>query len=264
MNEPSVFQAQYPLSPRKFWKKIIPNLFTYLILSLIPGLAVGYLIYAINYSSGNNNGSLIFGLIILLTIVFYIIFVLLNAWYIKAYIKRYYYDCGEQFITIKKGVFAPTEIHVQYQKIQDVYVDQDILDRMMGLYDVHIASATVLSGIEAHIDGVNFEVAEGLKNLILAKIHGASNPTSQMPVSAQAQPQSNPVQFTQKISSETYPVSGAWVVSMIGGSLLYSIIYTLIFARLLILIGFGYWFLAFGFFFFAHIIWRSIWKKNYY
>ena len=59
----------------------------------------------------------------------------------------------------------PAQIHVQYGKIQDVYVDQDLLDRILGIYDVHISSATYSSGIEAHIDGVDKVGAEGLKNL---------------------------------------------------------------------------------------------------
>ena len=101
---------------------------------------------------------------VLVTLGSLILVAVLYGLYISAYIRRYYYDASEQFLTIQKGVFAPTEIHVPYGKIQDVYVDQDVLDRIMGLYDVHIASATATSGIEAHIDGVDTRVAENLKN----------------------------------------------------------------------------------------------------
>lgn len=46
---------------------------------------------------------------------------------------------------------------------------------MMGFCDVHIASATMSSGMEAHIDGVDQATAEGLKAYLLA---GASAPSS--------------------------------------------------------------------------------------
>ncbi len=185
------------------------------------------------------------------------------AWYITAYIKRYYYDCGEQFVTIKKGVFAPSEIHVQYQKIQDVYVDQDILDRIMGLYDVHIASATVTSGIEAHIDGVDAAVAENLKNILLSKIHTSSNPSAPTQTSATQPLQTNPVQFSQKISSDTYPMSGAWIVSIMGNSIVYALALSLVLG-LILSIGILYGALLFIFLFFVHLISQAIWKKNYY
>ena len=223
MNQPSAFQMQYPLSPRKFWKKTLAKLIFWgiiLILSLIIQFLLPNLFEPGNAFSLPNTVNIFFG-VFYATIFFCIC---LYCFYVRAYIKRYYYDCGEQFITIKKGVFAPTEIHVQYQKIQDVYVDQDIVDRIMGLYDVHIASATVTSGIEAHIDGVNADVAESLKNIILGKIHNASNPSGGVQT-VQLQPQQqqiNPVQFSQKISSDTYPISGRWIWSVLFSAIFVS------------------------------------------
>src|SRR6185503_6801296 len=73
----------------------------------------------------------------------------INFWYQWAYIQRYYYSADADFLTIKKGVIMPAEIHVQYRKIQDVYVDQDLTDRIFGIYDVHVASATATSAMEA-------------------------------------------------------------------------------------------------------------------
>jgi len=46
-------------------------------------------------------------------------------------------------------------------------VDRDLLDVVFGLYDVHVSTPTFLSGLAAHIDGVNAENAEKLKNIIL-------------------------------------------------------------------------------------------------
>jgi putative membrane protein len=166
------------------------------------------------------------------TLICYAIMISINAWYIKTYIHRYYYDCNDQFVTIKKGVFAPTEIHVQYQKIQDVYVDQDLLDRFMGIYDVHIASATVTSGIEAHIDGVDQPVAESIKNFMLAKIQGGNIPAAglqnpqgpQTPLPPQAPRPAPRFESAQNISSRTYPISGAWMFSATVGAAFYALI----------------------------------------
>ena len=219
MNQPSQFQAQYPLSVgRKIFKKIVSKFTFWFVWSVIIIFVSVYFRFFQTPVYWQVIHPIFFGLCVFLFVV--LLSFILYWTYIVAYIKRYYYDCGDQFITIKKGVFAPTEIHVQYQKIQDVYIDQDIIDRIMGLYDVHIASATVTSGIEAHIDGVNFDVSEGLKDLILAKIHNASN-SSPAPQNPTPQPQTNPVQFSQKISSETYPISGKWMWSTIKNPLEY-------------------------------------------
>jgi len=49
-------------------------------------------------------------------------------------------------------------------------VDQDLLDRIFGLYDVHLSSATISSGMEAHIDGLEKQAAEGLRNILLQTV----------------------------------------------------------------------------------------------
>ena len=86
------------------------------------------------------------------------------------YFQVYFYDLTDDFIIIRKRVFTPREITIPYERVQDVYIDQDLLDRIMGLYDVHLSSATVSSGIEAHIDGVEKPAADGLRKIILEKV----------------------------------------------------------------------------------------------
>ena len=288
MEQPSGFQIQYPLSPKKFWKKILPNLFTYFILSILPGLALGAVLFFV-LRGGNDvsSGSILpfFLYAFVFTLISYAIIISLNAWYIKVYIKTYYYDCNDQFVTIKKGVFAPTEIHVQYQKIQDVYVDQDLLDRLMGLYDVHIASATASSGIEAHIDGVEHAVAEGIKNFMLTKIQGgsisANNINLQADQVAQNTQSAPKFESVEKISSKTYPISGAWTFTAVIGAFFYSLVLTLIFGNWISSIAknvfyspteappsdgsiLGFALVLFLTIFFGRIIWVLIWKRNYY
>lgn len=262
MNPTSTLQQQFPLSPRKFWKKMIDKLFVLYILAFI--------MLVILLLTGQD---LVIWSIFAVVLVSLIITTLLYAWYIKTYIKRYYYSGEEHFITIKKGVFAPTEIHVQWQKIQDVYVDQDILDRIMGLYDVHIASATATSGIEAHIDGIDQASAEGLKQFFLNKVSGVGKNNVQSNTPAQSQ--ASTINLSEEISSNTYPLSGKWIAVTLFSRLIGSFI----FPALIVLIFFGkskgfsfvdYWiyfvlgWLALGI---ITMMFRTVtlflWKKNY-
>ena len=47
---------------------------------------------------------------------------------------------------------------------------QDLLDRIFGLYDIHLSSATFSSGMEAHIDGVEKQAADGLRKILLETV----------------------------------------------------------------------------------------------
>ena len=90
--------------------------------------------------------------------------------YQYSFYKSYFYDIRNDFFVLKKGVFTPREASLPYDKFQDVYIDQDILDRIFGIYDVHVSTATGLSGMHAHIDGVNKKNSEILRQLILDQI----------------------------------------------------------------------------------------------
>lgn len=216
----SNLRAQYPLSPRKFWKKIIEKSILFFILALavtVPSLLLLQAAFQISYSLGA-----VIAIGVVLGVILFLVITGIYAIYVSYYIKTYHYSDDGDFLTIKKGVFAPTEIHVQYMKMQDVYVDQDILDRIMGLYDVHISSATYSSGMEAHIDGVEKAAAEGLKNLFLGKIKRSTHPSSISEDAGQIQTQasgssdqSRTVHFSSPISNETYGLSSDWWVSEI-------------------------------------------------
>jgi membrane protein YdbS with pleckstrin-like domain len=266
------FQAQYPLSPKKFWKKEISTMIPYGILFVV-------LLCGISIALIAARGSEIFpllGIISACAIILWGILMFLYAWYFKAYIRTYYYDGAENFITIRKKFFTPQEIHVLYQKIQDVYVDQDLLDRIMGLYDVHIASATVSSSIEAHIDGVDAATAEGLKNFFLDKVqHGSSGGqrSSAVPAASTSAESFAPVPevstptFTGNISNVTYPFQNAWLIRRIIGIIVVSIFigfwlssffsdYTHGISLLVFVLGTIVAFIA-------NVIYILVWRKNY-
>lgn len=258
MEKYSDFQIKFPLSPKKFWKKIISRSISIFIFSAIIGFLIAGAIVGFTFvktDSVSISGIILTGFLAFIFV--FLVILALYAIYVRAYIKRYYYDCANQLITIKKGVFAPTEIHVMYQKIQDVYVDQDILDRIMGLYDVHIASATATSGIEAHIDGVEQAYAEEIKNFILNKIQGGGTGSSNTPNVSNSPTPSPKFISDKKISSENYPIVSAWTTCMVISS---------IFASLFLSFAIGglFFFLLFPIILAVWIAALLIWKKNFY
>lgn len=99
------------------------------------------------------------------------LYMVFQYFYQRWYFATYHYDLTDDYIIIKKGPIAPRELTMPYERVQDVYVDQDVLDRVMGLYDVHLSSATMASGFHAHIDGVGEDSAKKLRDHILAKVH---------------------------------------------------------------------------------------------
>ncbi len=89
------------------------------------------------------------------------------------YFRRYFYGMGKDVLVIRKGVFTLGETTLPFERIQDVFIDRDVLDQALGLYDLHVSTATIQSGLNANIDGLSFEGAEGLKRVLLQKMLAA-------------------------------------------------------------------------------------------
>lgn len=157
-------REQFPLSTRKVLKKTVAGTLVWAILLLII-----YAFVVFGLSSGTDTGGWlgiatfgIFGFLFLILLVVY----LYQRWYYAVY----FYDLTSDYIVIKKGPITPQEITIPYERVQDIYVDQDLLDRIFGLYDVHLSSATISSGMEAHIDGVEKPAADGLRAMLLQTV----------------------------------------------------------------------------------------------
>lgn len=271
-------QEQIPLSPKKFLKKILEKFFPWAIIFFVLEIGLIFFVYfGVDEGHFLHIGFLVWSFLVMILIL--VLAFIPYAIYVRAYIRSYFYDANENFITIRKGVFAPTEIHVQFQKIQDVYVDQDIIDRVLGLYDVHIASATVSSGIAAHIDGVEQAQAEALKNLLLQKIQ---SPHSGASTSETTPPIPQPISAEQQVSSDQFPISGRWLYSSTAWTLIHTTYISVIAVFLLfndrghgdvtlsesfgMQWGWGWVFLILFVvvgFTSAHILWLLFWRKNY-
>ena len=88
-----------------------------------------------------------------------------------AYFVTYHYDADDNNLVIRKGIITKKEATLPFSKITDVYVDRDIVDVLLALYDVHFSTPTVESGTFAHIDGVSKKTAMELKQFVLEKIN---------------------------------------------------------------------------------------------
>lgn len=158
-------QTKYPLSPTKIIKKTMVDAFAWSIFlgSLLVGLGI------LSLTVDASLQALVFAGLIGLVILWLVVIVL-SYLYQVWYFNTYFYDFATDYLVIKKGPITPREITIPYERIQDVYVDQDLLDRLLGLYDVHLSSATVSSGMEAHIDGVEKPAADGLRAALLKTV----------------------------------------------------------------------------------------------
>jgi membrane protein YdbS with pleckstrin-like domain len=161
------FKERYPLSQKKIIKKTALSALYFEGVTLFGAFWVISVLFVANFTSG----LLLIGL--LGAIVIQAVIVLACYFYHKRYIALYYYNLTDKYLIIRKGIFGLQEITVPIERIQDVYVDQDALDKFFDIYDVHISTATATSTARAHIDGVDKKVAGELRELILNRLHQA-------------------------------------------------------------------------------------------
>jgi membrane protein YdbS with pleckstrin-like domain len=173
-------RQQYPLSPKKIIKKTIVGTGGWIIALLIL-LGVG-----MSYIGQIPNGSGYYFPMVVIALILIVIPSFLYYIYERYYFATYFYELDDDHITIRKGPITPNEITIPYERIQDVYVDQDIFDRILGLYDVHLSSATYSSGMAAHIDGVEKAAADGLRKQILDTVTARISRKPQNNIPAQA------------------------------------------------------------------------------
>lgn len=154
---------QYPLERRKILKRYVSSEFGKLVLWAV----ISVVLFLISLSPQLSGSAF---LIWIFTIVLLVAYSIVNWWYQNQYFESYYYDIRKNFLVIKKGVFMPRETTLPFDKLQDVYLDQDFWDRLFSLWDLHVSTATISSGFHAHIDGVSKENAELMREMLLSMI----------------------------------------------------------------------------------------------
>lgn len=155
-----------PLDKKKVYKKTISSSL------LLVGPIMPISIFALGFSlTINTDISNLINLLSILAIIFSILILLLIYIYQYYYYKLYFYRFEEKSATIRKGVISKQTGNVNYDKIQNIYVDQDILDRIFGLFDVHYETAGTISNIYSHVDGLNKENADKLVAFLNQKVN---------------------------------------------------------------------------------------------
>lgn len=169
-------KERFPISSKRFWKKMTTNFIAKAIFITI-FLFLGGLIAKLQSDIPPEMRPFTWLVIFFRSFAGLIAldFLYRFLWLSKTYIKKCVYYGDENFLTVKKGVFTPSEIHIQYKKIQEVNISQTFFDRIFGIYNVHISSVTADSTYDADIYGIEKENAEGLKEFLLSKINNINN-----------------------------------------------------------------------------------------
>ncbi len=156
--ETKSLREKFPLEKRKVLKKSVSWTFwVFLIIGIITSI-----VYPIQPFLGN----LLFNFLIIFPFVFFPI-KLVHEFF---YFKNYHYSDNDEILVLRKGVITITEVTIPYNKVQNIFVSQDIFDRIFKLYDVHLSTIGIVSQMELHIDGVSKETAEKLRDWLLNRI----------------------------------------------------------------------------------------------
>jgi len=159
-------QREFPLDRKKIWKKFLERVPIVGFLSLwLMGAGIGGGAVLASFGLG------FLGLAVGLLGPAIGIGGLAFLWYwSNEYYNRYYYSIEGKSLKVKKGVFFPNSASIPLEKISDIYSDQDLLDRIFGIYDLHFSSASQTSGNLSHIDGLSLGAMENLRKVLKGSI----------------------------------------------------------------------------------------------
>lgn len=164
----NTLRSQFPICFRKVFKKNVGGIAAVIFIWAIGSF---FVLKTLNFTSHPDeflsSGHRIW--ILWVAVLFLLIF--WRTGYEILYFITYFYDMDKNNVLVRKGVFAKTEVTLPFSKITDVYVDQDVMDVIFGLYDLHISTPTAESGHLAHVDGLSRYSAMTMKKIILERIN---------------------------------------------------------------------------------------------
>ncbi|MEM2918484.1 MAG: PH domain-containing protein [Candidatus Altiarchaeota archaeon] len=155
--------SQFSLEEIKPVKKTLWWVIYSVVLSILAFLVTTYTKFSLN--------------LFFFVLLIFLVAIIIKYIYEREYYKRYFYDMNDDLLIIRKGVFGKTEMIIPLSKIQDIFIDQDILDRIFNLRDLYVSTVTVRSILNAHIDGIAPEKAEKIALLLLEKINNKRKTT---------------------------------------------------------------------------------------
>jgi len=223
-----------PLEPRKVIKKSLESIIVWLLIVLMIVFFFSWMPTQATTPGTEADINQMASIIKNWTWIGYIAMVVLSIFYQYLYYKFYYYNFQEDLAEIKKGVVSQATGHVNYPRIQNIYLDQDILDRIMGLYDVHYETAGESSAFYSHVDGLNKTNADKLVQFLLAKTKNSHGLPQNQTVAESTDPAINtpppPVDLSTVYDKNNLPISSIYtLLLMLQSSSLFVLIFVYFF-----------------------------------
>lgn len=89
--------------------------------------------------------------------------------YFRYHTMRYRFD--EEGISMRWGILFRREVNLNYARIQDIHLTSGILQRWLGLADIHIQTASGSATAEMTIEGL--QEFEDLRDFLYSKMRGS-------------------------------------------------------------------------------------------
>ena len=180
MEEGIITEQNYPIEGKWIFKSIL-------------GSSIGVVIFFSFLLFSETNGELLFYL------AYFAIFFTFNVFYAILSRSNFHYQIDAKFLNIRQGILRKQEKHIPYGVIQNVFVKQDLFDRLFGLASLALENASMgagvhqagqtkvfgmtlnnrkrsqieavgFSGNRVSIPGLTKQNAETLKNIVLQKM----------------------------------------------------------------------------------------------
>ncbi len=100
--------------------------------------------------------------------------VVLPYYYFRYHTMRYHFDA--EGVTMRWGILFRREISLSYARIQDIHLTSGILQRWLGLADIHIQTASGSAAAEMTVEGL--QEFEDVRNFLYSKMRGAKKPAA--------------------------------------------------------------------------------------
>lgn len=91
------------------------------------------------------------------------------------YFKTYYFSLDATNVTIKKGLMTRTQIMIPYERIQEVSLQQNFINRLLGIYTLNFNSAAYYSKKASCIEGLQKQAADTLHQFAAQQIRNKKN-----------------------------------------------------------------------------------------
>ena len=112
-----------------------------------------------------------------------LIFLLMVLCYVFAWLsyKNYGYELSNEGLKVEKGVVYKKYVTIPYGRVQNVDIYRGILDRLLGLSDVHVQTAGMSGGgrgrarTEGRLPGLEVAEAERVRDELVRRVNSGKS-----------------------------------------------------------------------------------------